>query len=66
MQEKFHSYQWLPLSCRRKDNVIKGIIKFCFRLQMLSKCMVIALILIYDISSVPLWPKIAMKVILEP
>ena len=31
-----------------------------------SKCMIIALILIYDISSALLEPKIAMKVILDP
>ena len=31
-----------------------------------SKCMVIALILIYDISSALLEPTIAMKVILDP
>ena len=31
-----------------------------------SKCMVIAVILIYDISSALLEPKISMKVILDP
>ena len=31
-----------------------------------SKCMVIALILIYDISSALLGPKIAKKIILDP
>ena len=38
----------------------------CLRPQMPSKSMVIALILIYDISSALLEPKIAMEVILDP
>ena len=45
---------------------VKGIVELVFRSQMPSKCMVIALILIYDISSALLEPKIAMKVILDP
>ena len=53
--------QWL--ASRRR---LKGYLSSVFRLQMPSKCMVIALILIYDISSALLEPKIAMKVILDP
>ena len=45
---------------------LKGLLSSVFRPQMPSKCMVIALILIYDISSALLEPKIAMKVTLDP
>ena len=48
-----------------RNTGIKGIVEFCF-LQMPSKCMLIALILIYDISSALFGPKIAIKVMLDP
>ena len=47
--------------------LFKGIVlSSVFKKRMPLKCMIIALILIYYISSVLLEPKIAMKVILDP
>ena len=46
--------------------LVKGIVEFSFQTENAFECMVIALILIYVISSALLEPKIAMKVILDP
>ena len=65
----FQKKQSLPISNtkNKKQKSLKGIVEFClFRPQMPSKCMIIALILIFDISSAILGPKIAKKVILDP
>ena len=52
--------------CDTLRDTLKGIVEFLFQTANAFKVHGYALIIIYDISSALLGPKIAMKVILDP
>ena len=56
----------ISISVRIVITVLKGIVEFLFQTTNAFRVHVIALILICDVSSALLGPKIAMKVILDP